>query len=145
MIEAIAYSRATTPGIPPGNTAASPTENPFPVQYFVFIVVKKDAPVSIKGVCLKGQSYSAKLERVRSPVVVPHDVNVPTDRQDTLVQKTSDDVYRVILKEPQGNACQDLPPALRPHHEVVVVLSSGESLVFGAAKSILPLAPAAAM
>src|SRR5438876_12431753 len=78
MVEAVAYSRSTHPGIPPKNSDLLSANNPFPVKYFIYVIVKKDTPVSLADVCLKGQSYSAKLERVPSPVVVPHDVNVPT-------------------------------------------------------------------
>src|SRR5437867_9911774 len=75
MVETVAYSRSITPGIPPGNADGRSATNPFPVKYFIYVIVKKGTPVSIAGVCLKGQSYSAKLEQVQSPVVVPHDVN----------------------------------------------------------------------
>ena len=145
MVEAVAYSRATTPGIPPGNTDALSANNPFPVKYFIYVIVKKGTPVSIAGVCLKGQSYSAKLERVPSPVVVPHDVNVPTDLEDTLVRKTQDDVYQISLQEQRGAACENRPADLAQNHEVVVCLRSGKSLVYGVAKTIVALSPAAAM
>jgi hypothetical protein len=145
VVEVVAYSRATTPGIPPGNTDASSANNPFPVKYFIYVIVTKGAPVSIAGVCLKGQSYSVKLERVPSPVVVPHDVNVPTDVKDTLVRKTQDDVYQVSLQEQGGAACENRLADLAQNHEVVVGLNSGKSVVYGGAKTIIALSPAAAM
>lgn len=144
IVEVVAYSRSTTPGIPPDPNAPS-ANNPFPVKYFIYVIVKKGTPVSIAGVCLKGQSYSAKLERVPSPVVVPHDVNVPTDVKDTLVPKTQDDVYQVSLQEQGGAACENRPADLAQNQEVVVSLKSGKSLVYGAAKTIVALSPAAAM
>jgi hypothetical protein len=143
--EVIAYSRTTTPGIPPGNSDAPSANNPFPVNYFIYVIVKKGTPVSIAGLCLKRQSCSAKLERVPSPVVVPHDVNVPTKLKDTLVRKTEDDVYQVILQGQSGAACENQPADLVQTHDVVVRLKSGESFVYGAAKTIVALSPAAAM
>lgn len=145
MVEAVAYSRSTTPGIPPGSTDALSANNTFPVKYFIYVIVKKGTPVSIIGVCLKGQSYAAKLERVPSPVVVPHDVNVPTDLKDTLVGKTQDDVYQVSLQEPKRAACENQSADLARNHEVIVCLRSGKSLVFGVTKTIVALSPAAAM
>jgi hypothetical protein len=144
-MEVMAYSRTTTPGIPPEKSEAPPANNPFPVKYFIYVIVKKGMPVADAAVCLKGQSYSAKLERVSSPVVVPHDPNVPTDRQDTLVRKTQDDVYQLELQEQGGLACENRPAALVHDHEVVVSLKAGKSVVYGAAKTIAALAPAAAM
>src|SRR5438105_1878985 len=41
MVEAVAYSRAITPGIPTGNTDAPLANNPFPVKYFIYIIVKQ--------------------------------------------------------------------------------------------------------
>jgi len=144
-IEVMGYSRSTTPGIPPEKNDAPSANHPFPVKYFIYIIVKKGTPVSDAAVCLKGQSYSAKLERVSSPVVVPHDPNVPTDRKDTLVPKTRDDVYRLDLQEPGGTACENRPADIAQNLEVVVALKSGKSVVYGAAKTIVALTPAAAM
>lgn len=143
--EVMAYSRSTAPGIPPEKSDAPSTSNPFPVKYFIYVIVKKGTPVSSAAVCLKGQSYSAKLERMSSPVVVPHDPNVPTDRKDTLVPKTQDDVYQLDLQEQGDTACKSSPADLAQNHEVVVSLKSGKSVVYGAAKTIVALTPAAAM
>src|SRR5205823_14489323 len=126
--------RSTHPGIPPKNSDLLSANNPFPVKYFIYVIVKKDTPVSLADVCLKGQSYSAKLERVPSPVVVPHDVNVPTDRKDTLVRKTPDDVYQVSLEGQKGGACENRFTQLARNHEVVVSLRSGKSFVLAAVK-----------
>lgn len=144
-IEVMAYSRSTTPGIPPEKSDAPSANNPFPVKYFIYVILKKGTPVSSAGVCLKGQSYSAMLERVSSPVVVPHDPNVPTDRKDTLVPKTQGDVYRVDLQEQGGTACENRPADMAQNNEVVVSLKSGKSVVYGATKTIVALKPAAAM
>ena len=144
-IEVMAYSRSTTPGIPPEKSDAPSANNPFPVKYFIYVVVKKGTPVLDAAICLKGRSYSARLERVSSPVEVSHDPNVPTDRKDTLVAKTQDDVYRLDLQEQGGAACEKRPADLAQSHEVVVSLKSGKSVVYGAAKTIIALTPAAAM
>lgn len=144
-IQVLAYSRSTTPGIPMQKSDASSTNSPFPLKYFIYVVVKKGTQVFGGAACVKGQSYSAKLERVSSPVVVPHDPNVPTDRKDTLVPKTEDDVYQLELQEPGGAACENRPAALADNQEVVVSLKSGKGVLYGAAKTIVALTPAAAM
>jgi hypothetical protein len=144
-IEVMAYSRSTIPGIPPEKSDAPAANNPFPVKYFIYVIVKKGTPVFDAAVCLKGQSYSATLERVSSPVVVPHDPNVPTDRKDTLVPKTQDDVYQLDLQEQGGTACEKRPAGLGQNDEVTISLKSGKSVLHGTAKTIVALTPAAAM
>jgi hypothetical protein len=130
VIQTVAYSRATISGIP-GN------QTPFPPTYFIYVVIKKGIPVSATGMCLRGSRYPATLRQVRSPVVIDHDVSVPTGKKDTLVKRTTNDVYQVEIGAPQGPCTQ--------RHEVVVCLKSAGFRWYGMATKILPLAAAAAM
>ena len=137
-----AYSRSTIPGIP----GAGPAQSPFPVSYFIYVVIKKDAAISVESVGLRGKWHSATLKKVDSPVQVEHDTAVPTGKKDTLVGKTSDDVYQVEIgeaKEPvQKSQAAD---KLSQRYEVVVCLRSGKSQWHGLVKKIVALHPAAAM
>ena len=103
-VQAVAYSRSTTPGIPTG--LGGPAINSLPVRYYIYVAVEKGTPVSVSSVCLKGQSYSASLNKVTSPVVVPHDPNASTEVKDILVPKTQDEVYQVNVQEQTGPACE---------------------------------------
>jgi hypothetical protein len=98
--DTVAYSRQTTSGIPgPRALAGSPDkpDKPVRVSYLVYVVLKKGAVPSSAAVWLEGKYFGATLHKVDSPVVVEHDVAVPTGHKDTLVGRTSDDVYQVDL------------------------------------------------
>jgi hypothetical protein len=128
--QTVAYSRATISGIP-GN------QTPFPPAYFIYVVINKGTPISATSICLRGTRYPATLRRVSSPIVVDHDVSVPTGKKDTLVKRTPDDVYQVDVGAAEGSCTQ--------RHEVVVCLASAGSRWYGKATKIQPLKPAAAM
>ena len=142
MLQAVAYSRSTTPGIPTG--PGGPANNPIPVRYYIYVAVKKGTPVSVSSVCLKGQSYAASLKKVTSPVVVPHDPNAPTEAKDMLVPKTQDEVYEVNVQEQTGPACEDRAQLLARDNDVVVALKSGGTTLYAPAKTIVALRTAAA-
>ena len=137
--ETLAYSRKTISGIPGG-----PGQNPLPTSYLIYVVVKKGTTVSATGAYVQGKPYGATLKRVDSPVLVEHDVNVPTATKDTLVKKTSDDVYEVDLAEGAAASCGEGADKLTQQHEVVVCLKSGSSSWYGLAAKIVPLQPVAA-
>src|SRR5437016_2561788 len=141
-VQAVAYSRSTTPGIPPGPGGLA--DNPLPVRYYIYVTVKKGTPVSVSSVCLKGQSYAASLKKVTSPVVVPHDPNVPTEAKDMLVPKSQDEVYQVNVQEQTGPACKDRAQRLARDNEVVVTLKFSGRTLYAPAKTIVALAAAAA-
>jgi len=141
-IQVVAYSRVTTPGIPTG--PGGPAINSLPVRYYIYVTLKKGTPVSVSSVCLKGQSYAASLNKVTSPVVVPHDPNAPTEVKDILVPKTQDEVYQVNVQGQTGPACEDRARLLARENEVVVALKSGPTTLYAAAKTIAALPAAAA-
>jgi len=140
VVKMLAYSRGTYAGIPSGPGTPN---NPFPVKYLIYVVVRKGTPISVDSVCLKGHAYSATLQKVSSPVVVPHDVNVPSATTDTLVPKTSDDVYQVDVEE-KGPACADRAKELAQQNEAVLSLKSGNAMLYASAKTIVALPAAAA-
>lgn len=137
----LAYSRSTIPGAPPNQAESS--QNPFPMTYFIYVVVEKGTPISATGVCVQQKRYAAALKKVDSPVVVEHDPNVRSDQKDVLVEKTADDVYQVELQEGKSPDCAE--DKLARENPVVVYLKSGHSTCYGVAKKIVPLRPVAAM
>jgi len=133
----LAYSRATLSGIP--------GESPHPPAYFIYVVVQRGTALSPIGVCVLGTRHDAVLRKVASPVVTEHDPNVRTGKRDTLVGKTSDDVYQVDVGEPKGPCGTDHPAGeLAQRNEVVVCLKSSGSTWYGLASKIVPLAHVAA-
>lgn len=144
--ETIAYSRQTIPGIPGNDSGARAPQNPFPTSYFIYVVVKRGAVISTTGVLLQGKRYDATLKRVDSPVLIEHDVSVPTGKRDTLVKKTPDDVYHVELEEPRSpDGEEHAEDSLARRFEVVVCLKSRQSSWYGLVRKIVPLRSAAAM
>ena len=141
-VQAVAYSRITTPGIPTG--IGGPAINSLPVEYYIYVTVKKGTPVAVSSVCLKWQSYAANLKEVTSPVLVPHDPNLPTEAKDMLVPSTQEEVYQVNLQEQTGPACDDRAQLLARENEVVVVLKSRGTTLYAPAKTMVALAAAAA-
>ena len=139
-IKTYAYGRATLPGIP---DAAK--KSPFPVSYLLYIEVPKGSAVSVQGVWLQGTCRVATLKRVASPVVVSQDPVVVTDQKDTLVSKTSDDVYAIVLGEPKpsGASCPDAKSVMASN-EAVVFLTVDHSPRLGAVKTVKMLKPSAA-
>jgi hypothetical protein len=136
--ETFAYSRKAIAGIP-GNDS-------LPTSYFIYVIIQRGTLISVGGVCLRGQRYGGTLQQVDSPVLSPHDVSVPTGATDTLVKRTSDDVYQIEFGEPSG-PCPDgsAEAKLAQRYEVVVSLKSGHANWYGLVTKIVPLHPAAAM
>ncbi len=140
-----AYSRATVSGIPPAGRGAASAPSPFPATYFIYVVVKKGTEVSANTACVEGKLYAATLKKVAAPVIVEHDVAVPTGQKDTLVQPTPDDVYQVELQQRASRPCDlHAQDKLALSHGVVVRLQAGGSAWCAAARKIVPLPPAAA-
>lgn len=141
-----AYSRQTTSGIPEGDSVRGVTQKPLLTSYFIYIVVKKDAPLSIRTTWVQGKYYDATLRKVNSPVLVDRDVAVPTGKKDTLVGKTSGSVYQVELKEEKSwTPKDDAEKKLMQSNEVVVFLEAGQSIWYGSVRKIKTLHPAFGM
>jgi hypothetical protein len=140
-----AYSRETIPGVPPVlDSAGQPTNNPFPIQYFLFVSVKKGTPVSVKGCWLNNKYFAARLKKIKTPIIQPKNPAVPSGEMDTLVQKTNEDVYEVVL----GNntswvTAVPVEKTLIRNNECVVFLRTGKKNIYGSAKTIKQLIPLA--
>lgn len=149
--ETLAYSRETIPGIPPGGPGApsgpgGAAPNPFPTTYFIYVVIERGTSVVATHACVLGKWYAAALKRVESPVMIERDPGLSTGEKETLVKRTSDDVYRVELQKPSAGACQHQSEEKKTHlREVMVYLQSGESKWLGRAEKIVSLRPARAM
>ncbi|MBI3789150.1 MAG: hypothetical protein HY276_12975, partial [Ignavibacteriales bacterium] len=136
-----AYSRHTTPGIPEDTIREAPRK-PLLTSHFIYVVVKKDAALSVRNVWLQGKYYAASLRKVNSPVVIDRDAAVPTGKKDTLVGKTSDDLYQVELAEESNwTPKNDAEKKLVQSNEVVVFLEAGKVSCYGSAKKIKNLRP----
>ena len=140
--ETVAYSRQTTSGIP-GPRAARPVQ----VSFFLYVVLKKGTlPPSSSGVWLEGNYYEASLRPVESPVAVEHDAAVPTGEKDTLVGRTSDDVYQVVPGEEKAwSPRNEAERKLTLSHPAVVFLAVGRAICPCPVKEIKALRPAPGM
>ena len=141
-VKTYAYGRATLPGIPDDNVKST---SPFPLTYLLYVEAPKGSAVSVEGVWLRGTYYAATLKKVASPVVVSQDPVVVTDRKDTLVGKTANDVYAVVLGEPKPEGISR-PDAkqLVADNEAVVFLTVDHAPRHGAVKAVKMLKPLAA-
>ena len=148
-VKTYAYGRATMPGIPEdtvkGAQTGAPRKSPFPLTYLLYVEVPKGSAVAVEGVWLQGKYYAATLKRVASPVVVGHDPAVVTDQKDTLVGKTANDVYAVLLGEPKpGEISRPDAKPLAANNEAVVFMTVDHSPRHGAVKTVKMLKPLAA-
>lgn len=140
-----AYSRHTTPGIPEDSVRGVPRK-PLLISYFIYVVVAKDAVLSVRNVWLQGKYYTATLRKVNSPVLVDRNAAVPTGKKDILVGKTSGSVYQVELKEEKSWIPKDdAEKKLMQNNEVVVFLEAGQSIWYGSVRKMKTLHPAFGM
>ena len=143
------YSRATLPGIPgmpaKGQKDGSDGEV-FPPQYYIYFLVKPGSQVAAKWAWVLGRTYDCELRRVTAPVIVDSDVTVKTGKTETLVPKTSDDVYQVVLGDvkPRTEVSQG-ERELTAANEAVIALALDGAPAYAAIRSIKALPPAAAM
>ena len=146
-ITTFGYSRATIPGIPgmPGQKLG-PGADVFPPQYLIYVEAKPGSQLAAKWAWVQGKTYDCALRRVSAPVVVDSDAAVKTGKKETLVPKTSDDVYQVVLgalrdQTQLGEGERKLTAA----NEAVVALVLNGAPAYAAISSIKSLPPAAAM
>jgi hypothetical protein len=142
----VAYSRQTTSGIPGSSTLAGSPDRPVAVSYFIYVVLKKGTVPSAAGLWLEGKFYDASLKRVDSPVVVAHDAVVPTGKKDTLVGKTSGDVYQIDPgAERTWKPGSDAEQKLTQGNQVVVFLKVGQATCYSSVREVKALPPAPGM
>ena len=149
VIAAYGYSRATLPGIPgeAENQRGTQVQTPFPPTYYLYVELKKGTRVSASCWAWLGENHhSCTLKKVRTPVLVESDPVVATGKKDTLVPKTANDVYRVILGEVKGRAASNSEASeLIRNNEAVIALIVDKSSAYATIKSLTALKPAAAM
>ena len=142
---AYGYSRATLPGIP-GDQKGTQGKDMFPPKYYLYVEVKPGSRVSAEWAWVRGSYYDCKLTRVSTPVQVESDPGVPTEKKETLVSKTSNDVYRCVLGDAKvRTASNGEESELIANNEVVIALVINKSRAYAAIQSIKALRPAAAM
>lgn len=135
------YSRATVPGIP-----GVQGKDVFPLKYYLYIEVKPGSRVSAEWAWVGGKYYDCTLKKVSTPVLVESDPGVPTEKKETLVPKTSNDVYGVILGNVKARTVSNSrEKEITANHEAVIGLSVDNSSAYAATQSIKALRPAAAM
>jgi hypothetical protein len=134
------YSRTTLPGIPGAQATAV-----FPPKYYLYIEVKPGSTVSAQWAWVRGAYYDCTLKKVSTPVLVESDPGVPTDKKETLVPKTANDVYSVVLGEATKRAAANGEKELTARNEVVIALLVNKSATYAAIPTIKALRPAAAM
>jgi hypothetical protein len=139
------YSRATLPGIP-GDQKGTQGKDFFPLKYYLYLEVKAGSRISAEWAWVRGSYYDCKLRRVSTPVLVESDPGVPTEEKETLVSKTSNDVYSVVLgKVKVRTASNGQERELMANNEAVIALVINRSGAYAAIQSIKALRPAAAM
>jgi hypothetical protein len=139
------YSRATLPGIP-GDQKGLQGKDIFPLKYYLYVEVKPGSRVSPEWAWIRGNYYDCSLKKVSTPVLVESDPGVPTDKKETLVPKTSKDVYSVILGDVKTRTPSNgQERELISNHEAAVGLLIDDSSAYAAIKLIKQLRPAAAM
>jgi hypothetical protein len=139
------YSRATLPGIPGGQQGAQAT-SPFPPEYYLYLQVKSGSTVSARWAWVRGTYYECTLKKVNTPVLVESDPGVPTDKRETLVPKTSNDVYSVVLGEVTTQvSANNQEKELTAGNEAVIAIVVNKSPAYATIPTIKALRPAAAM
>ncbi len=149
QITAYGYLRATLPGIP-GIASGDPKPGlgveVFAPEYHIFAAVRPGSHIIAKWAWVRGKNYSFALSKVITPVVVNRDVAVKTDRKETLVPKTSDDVYEIVLGAVQSlTELSKEEQKLEASNEAVVAVVLDNAPAYATVRSLIALPPAAAM
>ena len=143
-VAAYGYSRATLPGIP-ADRQATLGNAMFPPKYYLYVEVKPGSQVAGEWAWVQGSYYDCTLTRVITPVLVESDPGVPTEKKETLVAKTSNDVYSVVLDNVKAMASNGREKELIANNEAVIALVINNGSAYAAIQSIKALRPAAAM
>ena len=93
-----------------------------------------------------GELLRLQAKEGKHAVLVESDPGVPTEEKETLVSKTSKDVYSVVLgKVKVRTASNGQERELMANNEAVIALVINRSGAYAAIQSIKALRPAAAM
>jgi hypothetical protein len=102
LLKTYAFSRAVLGGAAPteivemnGSTSTQPSKNN--KQYFIYLKTCYVSQVTITGIWINGDSYTAKAEKVNTPVMLD-DGNVSSkSKKELLIPKTTSRVWEVLL------------------------------------------------
>jgi hypothetical protein len=149
LIATYGYSRATIPGIPGRLTTEDQRRTQesavFPLKYYLYVEVKRGSVVSAQWAWVGGKYYNCALTKVSTPVLVESDPGVPTEKKETLVPKTSNDVYSVVVGDVKTRtASNSQERELTASNEALIALIVNKSEAYAAIASIKRLRPAAA-
>jgi hypothetical protein len=146
---AFGYARETFPGIPPTHAAAnlSAGRTGLPTEYFIYVEVAAGSHVSVNWTSVRGRYYHATIEKISTPVLIDLDAAVPTGKQETLVPKSKNDVYSVVLGNEMVRAPLDdaRTQTLVHQNDAVVYVTIDDSAAFALTKSLKALPPKAGM
>lgn len=136
------YSRVTLPGIRPDGDNDN---HIFPKAYFIYAEVKKSAQVTVEGCWIAGKYYTAGIEKISSPVIVTNQT-VINEQRDTLVKKTTNDVYQVIPgKESSREPADEAEKKSVSENQFVLILKVNGKQQLVSSSKIKELSPAAMM
>lgn len=144
-VTAFGYARQLLPGIPAeqGSEARTPA---LPTEYYLYVEVPPGSHVSANWASVRGQYYAVSLEKVDTPVLLEVDAAVPTGQKNTLVPKTGNDVYRVVLGGPLRKAPEDeRAHALTTKNDAVTSVTIDQSVTYALTRSLKALRPKAGM
>lgn len=149
VVKAYAYSQKTISGIREeivnDDEGVKQRESPFPTTYFLYAEVKKGTKLSVTGVWIENKYYSSALKKVKTPVLLENE-SVPLKEKDTLLKRTSNDVFALTLNEEKK---WESPNAdikkLTENNKAIFFLKYNNTLVNVPVKNIKELQPKAAM
>ena len=146
---AFGYARETLSGIPAAHASANLSDGrtSLPTEYFLYVEVAAGSHVSVNWTSVRGQYYSAALEKVSTPVLIDLNAAVPTGKEETLVPKSKNDVYRVVLGDKLAKAPADYErtQALVHQNDAVVYITIDKSAAYALTKSLKALPPTTGM
>lgn len=137
------YSRITIPGIRPVQELDT---MPMPVTYYIYVEIRKAAKITVQGYWLNGKFHATGAPaKENSPVLMTYNSAIRV-KADTLVKKTTGDVYRI----PEGTlSARDITnpaekKAVTENQFVLLVTINGRNYILRQ-KEIKELEPEAMM
>jgi hypothetical protein len=146
VLKVYAYSRESIPGnIPRFDNDSMRKAHPLiiPRTYYVYAEVKKGNTLSAECIYAAGKYYKVTMTKVESPVRIDK-VNgiVEKDNKETLVNKTSNDVYAFrLLEEITDWPAKAAAEKQRKGKPVLLCLVKGKKKIYAGAKEIVELEP----
>jgi hypothetical protein len=104
IIRVHAFSQEIIPGVAPSMGEGEVVAPKRHFDYHVFIECKPSVAMKLRSIRLNERIHSAHLQVVESPVVQFHPTTLTND---TLVQKTSNRLFKVVLDKERGSSMRD--------------------------------------